>query len=249
MTDCTVSVILPCYNECGSIVPLIRRLSASVTFPLEILVVDDNSQDGTAQLVKDNFDEVGHVRVIERIHERGLTSAINRGIQEASGEIVVWMDCDLSMPPEKARELITEVVSGRCDAAVGSRYVKGGSDVRYRKKTLFLWTHVVFSYLITRFTMLCLCSSFRDWTSGFIAVRKDLQNRYPLKGDYGEYFIRLIHALISNGYRVKEIPYTLTPRQSGTSKTAGSIPGLIQRGSKYVYVVIELMFQSRGPHG
>jgi dolichol-phosphate mannosyltransferase len=82
--------------------------------------------------------------------------------------------------------------------------------------------------------------SFKDWTSGFIAIRKKIFDDITLFGDYGEYFIYLIHYAISSGYKVIEIPYVVTPRLRGSSKTSASYLGMISKGLKYVIALIDL---------
>src|SRR6266576_880987 len=97
-----ISVILPTYNEAGNIVDLIRAINRSVTHPKEIIVVDDNSPDGTSGLVHDLIasGSVPNVRLETRLTDRGLTKSIRRGIELSQGDVVMWLDCDFSMPPE-----------------------------------------------------------------------------------------------------------------------------------------------------
>jgi dolichol-phosphate mannosyltransferase len=240
-----VSVILPTYNEKDNIGELISRILSSVPGEKEIVVVDDDSPDGTAQAVRSLYGENPAVRLIVRKRERGLTSAIQRGIDESRGDILVWMDCDLSMPPEKIRELVAAIDPGGCDAAVGSRYVKGGADVRTGSGKAMLFLHTALSYAITRFASLLLWPGFRDWTSGFIALRSSVIRRMRLSGDYGEYFITMMYGILKAGFKVREVPYVLTPRVRGYSKTATNIAGFASRGVKYLAAVVKLRFGGR----
>src|SRR3989339_1249700 len=127
-----VSVILPTYNEVENIVPLLRAIDAAVSQPHELIVVDDNSPDGTARKVREVMvpGDLPCVRLEVRTHDRGLTKSLQRGIELAKGDTVVWMDCDFSMPPEKIPELLSQVERG-CDIAVGSRFVSGGAQKGY----------------------------------------------------------------------------------------------------------------------
>ena len=123
-----ISIVLPTYNEAGNIELLIERtLQALGSYPggVEVVVVDDDSPDKTWQLVARKAAQDRRVRLIHRQGESGLTSAISRGIHEAQGEWVGWMDCDLSMPPEQWPQL-ADTLAGGADMAVGSRYVPGG---------------------------------------------------------------------------------------------------------------------------
>ncbi len=123
-----ISILLPTYNECENIIPLIQRTLKAISQEKEIIVIDDNSPDGTAVLVEQHFKNNPAVRLIIRKNERGLCSAVQREINEAAGNIIAWMDCDLSMPPEKLPELLDKIIKEDYDAAVGSRYAKGGKD-------------------------------------------------------------------------------------------------------------------------
>jgi dolichol-phosphate mannosyltransferase len=236
----TVSIILPTYNECENIVTLINRILVVMDNNTEIIVVDDDSPDTTARIVAETYSGNGAVRLIVRKDEHGLASAIGRGISESHGDIVVWMDCDMSMPPEKIPLLVSKVADGFCDAAVGSRYCAGGKDGRGRLHKPMLLLHTFLSVVITRLSSLLLYRGFKDWTSGFIAVRRDILCRVSITGDYGEYFIALIYSLLSGGYTITEVPYTLTERKHGYSKTAQSVIGFVMRGYKYIFMIFSL---------
>ncbi|MBN1409480.1 MAG: polyprenol monophosphomannose synthase [Spirochaetales bacterium] len=236
----TASIILPTYNEKDNIIELISRILEHVEGGKEIIVIDDDSPDGTAANVQSTYRDETSVRLIVRKGEKGLTSAIQRGIAESRGDVIVWMDCDLSMPPEKINDLLHAVQADNCDAAVGSRYVKGGSDVRTDSGKALLFLHTALSYIITRFASLMLWPGFRDWTSGFIAVKSGVIKPIRLKGDYGEYFIDMMYRILKGGFKVREVPYSLVPRKRGQSKTATNILGFISRGVKYIGTIFRL---------
>lgn len=228
----TVSVVLPTYNERDNIGPLIQTLLAHVREPVEVWVVDDDSPDGTWQVVQALVEGDPRVHLLRRVGERGLTSAIAAGIAASRGEVVVWMDCDFSMPPEAVPRLVAALEGA--DVAVGSRYVRGGQDVGHS------WMARAFSWAINRFASLLLGWGVRDYTSGFIAARREVLERIPLRGDYGEYCIDLLYRAQRAGYRVVEIPYTCTERVSGESKTGSSVLDYLRRGWKYIWTVLRL---------
>ncbi|MCB0004717.1 MAG: glycosyltransferase, partial [Anaerolineae bacterium] len=160
MTHSLVCTVLPTYNERDNIGPLIRRLLDANAAPCMVLVVDDNSPDGTWQVVEEMAaQDPGRVALVRRIDESGLTSAIQRGIDEAidnhGASVVTWMDCDLSMPPEDVPRLVAAVRNG-ADLAVGSRWISGGSDVAhgFMARTL--------SWTINHYAMALLGSSVHD---------------------------------------------------------------------------------------
>jgi dolichol-phosphate mannosyltransferase len=123
----TVDIVVPAYQEGENIKPLVERISDvrnQSDFDINVFIVDDNSQDGTEQAVADiNLD---WVNLIVRKSERGLSSAVLRGLDEGSGDIVLVMDADLSHPAEAIPSMVNEIVNG-ADFVVGSRYIAGGS--------------------------------------------------------------------------------------------------------------------------
>jgi dolichol-phosphate mannosyltransferase len=242
MKESRISIILPTYNEYDNIIPLIERIIEAIPEEKEILVIDDDSPDGTADLVANYCKKNPIVRLIVRKNERGLRTAVERGISESTGDIIVWMDCDLSMPPEKIPDLVEQVINNGYDVAVGSRYVKGGRDKRTDSGKFLLYFHKLLSRIIVTFTSLMLYRSFNDWTSGFIAVKSEVIRRIHLNGDYGEFFIEMVYCILQKGYKVIEVPYELIPRKYGSSKTSTNIWGFFTRGIKYVRCVLKLKF-------
>ena len=217
-----VSVVLPTYNEAGNIVELCKAIHAAITQPHEIIVVDDNSPDGTSKLVTDLIatGTVPNLRLETRLTDRGLTKSIRRGIALAKGDVVVWMDCDFSMPPEIIPQLLAKIDEGY-DIAVGSRFVKSGKAKGGGAKESFLV--IVLSQILNVMTRILLSWSFHDYTSGFIAVRKSVLDQIPLRGDYGEYFMDFIFRAILRKAKIVEIPYVCVPRRAGESKTAAQM--------------------------
>jgi dolichol-phosphate mannosyltransferase len=234
-----LSVILPTYNEKGNIEKLIPALKRCIPWQAEYLVVDDNSPDGTAERVAELMETAADIRLFVRKEERGLVSAIQRGIDESRGDIIVWMDCDFSLPPEKVPELVAQIIEHGADAAIGSRYIPGGADETENLTGLTVLVQKFCTNLLNRCTRLLMQTSFHDWTSGFIAIRADVIRKIPLKGDYGEYFILLMAHLIRDGFKWVEVPYRNVPRTIGESKTAENLQGLIRRGVRYILHVFK----------
>lgn len=235
MSTPRLSVVLPTYNERDNVVPLVERIRASLaSVPHEILVVDDDSPDGTADAVESRFRDVPEVRVVRRAAaERGLRSAIQEGLDRSTGDAVVWMDCDLSMPPEKIPELHAALASS--DVAVGSRYVPGGEDARSDVPL-----HRACSRLLNGFAQLVLGSAVLDYTSGFVCARRRVVQEIRLAGDYGEYCIDFLYRAHALGFHIVEVPYTNAARASGESKTASSAVDLVRRGVPYAVAIVRL---------
>lgn len=237
-----VSVLLPTYNEKDNIIPLINELIGLLkNREFEIIVIDDDSPDETWRYVQEKGKEDKRVHLLRRIGKRELTSALNDGIAKAEGDVVVWMDSDFQHPPFKVIELLAALEMGY-DAAVGSRFAFGGKDFRKIKRHLssVMVVQGYLSKLISRVTSLLLRSSFRDWTSGFIAIKRAVLISNKLKGDYGEYFMLMMYDVLKANYKVLEIPYSLNPRKSGYSKTAANFRVLFLKGMKYLWTLFKL---------
>lgn len=241
------TIILPTYNEKGNIEKLIPAISALLPWPAEFIVVDDNSPDGTADAVRGIMDQIPGVRLIVRSAERGLVSAIQRGIDESRGRVVVWMDCDFSLPPATVPALIAQVLDHGADAAIGSRYVPGGADELHGHKGVVVVIQKCCTHTLNLLTTWLMRTPFHDWTSGFIAIRAEVIKTIPLHGDYGEYFIMLMAQLIRDRYRWVEIPYQNVPRTIGESKTAETFLGLMGRGSQYIRHIFKARALKNGP--
>lgn len=241
-----VCTVLPTYNERDNIEPLIRGVLEHTITPHMVLVVDDNSPDGTWQVVERlmaelNTGETVRVALVRRRQERGLTSAIQRGIDTAihtfGAGIVTWMDCDLSMPPASVPDLVRAIVEGGADLAIGSRWIPGGADVAHGTMARSL------SWVINRFAMLLLGSHVHDYTSGFIAGRTVVFERIRLQGDYGEYCIDLLARAPRAGFTLAEVPYICVPRTTGDSKTGANLWDYLVKGRKYVATVMQLALE------
>jgi dolichol-phosphate mannosyltransferase len=241
-TNPLVCTVLPTYNEHDNIGLLIDGILASAITPHVVLVVDDNSPDGTWQVVeaaiaRHNIAGV-KVALVRRINEKGLTSAIQRGIDEAiqtyQADIVTWMDCDLSMPPQDIPKLVRAIVEQKADLVAGSRWIAGGADVAHGTMARTL------SWIINHFAMLLISRQVHDYTSGFMAGRAEVFRQLRLQGDYGEYCIDLLGRALRKGYRVQEVPYICVPRTTGDSKTGTNLWDYLTKGRKYVATIWQL---------
>ncbi len=228
-TDKLVSVIIPTYNEREHIVDLVDSLFAEIRAPLEVIVVDDASPDGTADLV----DELQRENVVLiRRKARGLASAFHRGILEARGDIIAWMDADMTMPPQVLAKLIAQLEEHHI--ALGSRYVEGGSDNRHALRTLA-------SRAINWLARTVLGGHVQDYDSGFIAIRREVFDYVTLLPmGYGEYFIEFIYDSHRAGLKIKEVGYAFRDRTVGVSKSAPSLLSFLITGSRYVLRIFSL---------
>lgn len=225
-----VSIVLPTYNESENIATLIEALFGNIKEPLEVIVVDDDSPDMTWKIAQ-GYNKRG-VKVIRR-SERGLSTAIERGLKESQGDIVGWMDADMSMPPSVLPEMIKDL--DQYDIAIGSRYVKGGKDARGSFR-------VMTSRIINLFAQALLGSEVKDYDSGFIVFKKSVLEKvpFPSKKGYGDYFIEFIFKCKRAGFKIKEVPYIFQDRERGTSKTSASFFSFFILGLGYLRRIVAI---------
>ncbi|MFV2044692.1 MAG: glycosyltransferase [Anaerolineales bacterium] len=231
-----VSIILPTYNEQETIVDRIQSILEAVSDPVEIIVVDDDSPDRTWSIVEELDDP--RIKVIRRKGTRGLATAINRGIIESSGELVGWMDADMSMPADRLPVMIE--MADQYPVVIGSRYVDGGIDDRPQFR-------VVTSRMINGLARAILGGGIKDFDSGFIILRREVFDQATLLPiGYGAYFIDFLHTCRKKGVNVLEIPYALVDRTRGSSK---SMPNLWQFGLNGLGYVMTIFFARLRRHG
>lgn len=202
-----ISIVIPTYNEAGSLPALVQRLGSALGGrDWELIVVDDGSPDGTADIAAAMAPRLP-VRVVRRAGKLGLASAVLDGFRSATGDILVCMDADLSHPPEVVPHLVDALADG-ADLAVGSRYVAGGGveDWPLRRRIVSRVACLMGNALVP----------VRDATSGFFALRRSVIDGVrlnPIGFKIGfEVIARGRHAA------VVEVPYTFRDREHGASK-------------------------------
>ncbi|OGW63160.1 MAG: hypothetical protein A2V83_05510 [Nitrospirae bacterium RBG_16_64_22] len=225
-----MTVVLPTFNERDNIAPLIEACLAALEKDAEVVVVDDDSPDGTGDIVAAIEQRDPRVRLVRRRRGLGLASAIRDGVEAARGDLVAWMDCDFSMPPAVLPVMRRALDS--VDIVVGSRYVGAAADRRDDRRA------VLGSRVINAFARFLLGGVVTDYTSGFVAARKEVVTTLGIRNGYGEYCIDLLARAERAGYRVAEIPYECVPRAAGESKTATSWSGYLRRGWPYVQTIL-----------
>ncbi len=223
-------VIIPTYNEAGNITTIIDRLRAAAP-AVDVLVVDDNSPDGTASIVMHHRGYLadhsgrregpGRVFLLSRAEKDGLGAAYRAGFTWALAldyEAVVQMDADLSHPAERVPALLGAL--GQADVTVGSRYVPGGAVSNWSLSRRLI------SRSGNLYVRLVLGLPVHDTTAGFKAFRRDALERLGAveSASNGYCFqIEITWRAVRLGLRVTEVPITFTDRPAGTSKMTGSI--------------------------
>ena len=211
-----VSLVIPTYNERANIGLLIQHVYAILEATgrsFEVIIVDDDSPDGTWHIVQEMMHEYPNLRVLRRIRERGLARAVLRGWQEAQGEILAVMDGDLQHPPETLALLIEALEKQGGDIAVASRHVRGGgvSEWNILRRGISWGATLVASWMLPG-----TLATVRDPMSGYFAIRRSVIEGCTLKP---EGYKILLEVLGRGHYRtVVEVPYIFIERQQGRSK-------------------------------
>lgn len=210
-----ISIVIPTYEEEKNIGELIEEINDQIAErDHEIIVVDDDSDDGTQEVVSSKQEKFEHVDLIVREDERGIGSAYKRGFRRAEGDIIVQSDADFSHPPRHITDLVGRVEDG-ADIAVGSRYVDQGTrnDPLHRRINPLIGSYL-YRYLIG--------SPVRDVTSGFKAYHRDaveelLEAEHDLPDGFHFQAASLMH-LVERGYDAEEVPIDFMPRRAGEPK-------------------------------
>lgn len=212
-----VSVIIPTYNESQNILNILKSVRDNLPKNIitEAIVIDDNSPDGTGQIVEEYIQNIqkfaNHtIDIIHRSAKKGLSSAILNGISHARGQTIVIMDSDFSHPPQIIPKMIEALKQSQCDIVVASRYVTGGAIRGWSLKRKLI------SKIATKIAKKGLHVQADDPMSGFFAFKRNIIN--GLKFDAIGYKMLLEILVKTKGVNVKEIPYTFTNRRLGASK-------------------------------
>lgn len=205
---------MPTYNERANLEELVSRIETACShagLEAEVVIVDDNSPDGTGAFAEE-LGRTHRIKTVHRAGKLGLSSAVLEGFKAASGDILVVMDADLSHPPEKIPEMVAKVLAGEAEVVFGSRYVEGGSVESwpfYRK-------------IISKGATLLArgLTKVKDPMSGFFALKRSVVEGVELN-PVG-YKIGL-EVLVKGRYeKVAEVPIHFANRKAGKSKLGGS---------------------------
>lgn len=214
-------VVLPTYDEAENVTRMLVAVRASLP-DADVLVVDDNSPDGTAELVETAAADLGQIKLLRRPGKHGLGSAYRQGFALALDEgytAIISMDVDFSHDPLVLPELLRLLDAG-ADAVIGSRYVPGGATVDWpvHRRLLSRWGN--------RYTSFVLGLPLRDCTSGFRAYRAGAMRAIDPTSTSAEgyaFLTELVRRLVAKGHRVTETPIVFADRREGRSKMSGRI--------------------------
>jgi dolichol-phosphate mannosyltransferase len=208
-------VVIPTYNEAENLPLLVPRVLEQDP-EIEILVVDDDSPDGTGKLADDLAEQTGRVHVLHRDEKQGLGAAYRAGLQRAlelGAERIVQMDADFSHPPEAVPEMLAELADH--DVVLGSRYLDGITVVNWPiERILLSYFGNVYARKVTQLPI-------SDTTGGFRCMRRELLERTGferIRSDGYAFQIEMNYRFVHHGARIKELPFFFLDRTRGVSK-------------------------------
>jgi dolichol-phosphate mannosyltransferase len=209
-----LSVVVPTFNERDNVIALFRKLKAALAGRAwEVIYVDDNSPDGTWDVVRALAREDSRVRCIRRIGRRGLSGACIEGILASSAPCAAVIDADLQHDETQLPKMLALLQGGEADLVVGSRYIEGGSADSFDKQRAGA------SMLATQVAKRVLRVEIADPMSGFFMIRRDrFEQLAPQLSTQGFKILLDIVATARGSLRIKEIPYTFGSRVHGESK-------------------------------
>jgi dolichol-phosphate mannosyltransferase len=207
-----LSIIVPTYNERENLKELVERVLSSLRgSKFELIIVDDNSPDGTGELADEIASKHRNIAVVHREKKLGLGTAVLDGLKVADGEIICVMDADLQHPPELLKVMLGKAEDG-ADIVIASRYVEGGkvegwSIIRRAMSRGAIWlSHI----------LLPRTRRVRDTQSGFFLFKRHVIENVPISV---EGFKLLVEVLVVGRYKkTVEVPYTFKARKVGKSK-------------------------------
>lgn len=209
-----LTLVIPTFNESGNLRELIRRVDAALDgIAWEMVVVDDNSPDGTSALAKEIAQKDNRVRCLRRVNRRGLSGACIEGMLASSAPVVAVMDADLQHDERILPKMLAAIRAGS-DLVVGSRHVEGGSA-----EGGFSARRAAISNFATRLAKKALRVDFSDLMSGFFMLRRDIvEDCAPILAPTGFKILADIVASARRPLKIQEIGYMFRERLAGESK-------------------------------
>ena len=203
-----VSIILSTYNEELAIEKTINEIQKHIK-NVEIIVVDDNSSDKTFDILSKYQSE--HLKIFSRKKTKGLASAFLLGLINSKGDVIGWVDSNMSSIVELFPEMINNLENN--DVVLLSRFVDGGNDERNIVRKFS-------SYLLNKITKFVLRSKINDLSSGIFVMKKEvLLDTLPIASGHGEFMIEFLYNAERKGNKIKELAYTQPIDEEGNSKS------------------------------
>ncbi len=222
-----LSVIIPVYNEKGTIAEIIRQVRA-VGLAAEIIVVDDGSTDGTREILIGE-EPAPDTTVLHHDRNRGKGAAVRTGLDRATGDIVLIQDADLEYDPRDYPNLIRPIEEGRVKVVYGSRFLGP-------RKAMLFW-HMLGNKLLTLITNVLYNAILSDMETGYKVFKADVIKGIPLKSRRFEFEPEITAKVLKRGHRIFEVPIAYYGREYSEGKKI-----TWREGPKAIWTLIKYRF-------
>lgn len=207
-TELLLSVVMPVYNEMETIRQIVSKVQ-DIPLPKELIIVDDGSTDGTAEVLRQFTDK--DVRVFFHAHNRGKGAALRTGFQHVRGDIVIVQDADLEYDPQDYHVLLEPILDGKADVVYGSRF-RGGPH-----RVLFFW-HAMGNRFLTLLSNMLTNLNLSDMEVGYKVFRSDVLRTITLRCERFGFEPEITAKVAKRRYRVFEVPVSYNGRDYSQGK-------------------------------
>lgn len=204
-----LSVIIPVYNEVESIKKIIQRVE-DTNLAWEIVIVDDDSQDGTRDILKD-LDGKDNLHIVLHEENQGKGAAVRTGISASKGDVLLIQDADLEYDPRDYPTLLQPLEEGIADVVYGSRFLGGP------RRVVMFW-HMVANHLLTFMTNILYNTILSDMETGYKVFRREVIEGMPLHAKRFDFEPEFTAKVLKRKYRIYEVPISFNPRDYSQGK-------------------------------
>lgn len=220
-----VSIIIPVYNEKRTIRRLLDKV-LSVKLAKEVIIVDDGSNDGSREILKEELKNPKNVKMFFRPKNRGKGAAVRTGLKEASGDVIIIQDADLEYNPEDYHKLLKPIKEGKAEVVYGSRFL--GRSLRiFGKNPTPMPLHWVGNKFLTWLTNLLFRNGITDMETCYKVFTKKVAKSLKLKSNRFDFEPEITAKILKKGYKILEIPIYQRPRSYKAGKKITWRDGII----------------------
>ena len=228
MDNFLLSIIIPCFNEKEFVRELIDRVNNAPITNKEIILIDDDSTDGTKEIIKNEIEQKV-TKVIYHDKNMGKGAALRSGFKEAKGDIVIVQDADLEYDPGEYEKLIKPILDGRADVVYGSRFVGSGEH-----RVLYFW-HMIGNKLLTLFSNICTNLNLTDMETCYKVFKKSILDEISLQEDGFGCDPEITAKIAKLKCRIYEVGISYSGRTYAQGKKIGWVDGIKVLGAIIKY--------------